>query len=83
MLKGKNIKFIAVVYAILAALFYGFGAPLSKLLLQHVSPYSMSSILYFGAGAGMLLVVLLSKKQTESNVHESLCKKSDHSNVFL
>lgn len=75
MLKNRNIKYIAVTYAILAALFYGFGAPLSKLLLQYVSPYMMSSLLYFGAGIGMLFIVLLNKKQREISISRSFEKK--------
>ncbi len=65
MLKGKSIKYIAIVYAILAALFYGFGVPISKILLEYLSPYFMSSLLYFGAGFGMFIIVLFSKKQRE------------------
>lgn len=58
MLKNKSTVFIAITYAIIAALFYGLSAPLSKLLLNELSPYTMSSLLYFGAGFGMLMVVL-------------------------
>ncbi len=75
MLKNKSKKYIAITYAILAALFYGFGAPLSKLLLQHVSPYMMSSLLYFGAGIGMLLIILFNKKQREVPITMSFGKK--------
>lgn len=58
MIKNKSTVFIAITYAIIAALFYGLSAPLSKLLLNELSPYTMSSLLYFGAGFGMLMVVL-------------------------
>ena len=61
MLKEKSIKNIAIIYAIIAALFYGLGIPLSKLLLKHISPYFMSSLLYFGAGFGMGFVVFFTK----------------------
>lgn len=61
MLKNKSTMFIAITYAIIAALFYGLSAPLSKLLLNELSPYTMSSLLYFGAGFGMLMVVLSQK----------------------
>lgn len=61
MLKNKSTVFIAITYAIIAALFYGLSAPLSKLLLNELSPYTMSSLLYFGAGFGMLMVVLSQK----------------------
>lgn len=65
---GKNIKYIAIIYAILAALFYGFGTPISKILLSHVSPYLMSSLLYFGAGLGMLIVVFVSNKRHKTRL---------------
>jgi len=74
MLKNKSIKYISISYAILAAIFYGFGVPLSKLLLQHVSPYMMSSLLYFGAGIGMLLIVLFNKKQRQLSETKSYGK---------
>lgn len=75
MLKGTSVKIIAIVYAILAALFYGFSAPLSKLLLDYVSPYFLSSLLYFGAGIGMGLIVLLNKKQREVPLSKTYKKK--------
>jgi drug/metabolite transporter (DMT)-like permease len=75
MLKGRSVKIIAIVYAILAALFYGFSAPLSKLLLDHISPYFLSSLLYFGAGIGMGLIVLLNKKQREVPLSKTYKKK--------
>jgi len=74
-LKGKSVKYIAIVYAILAALFYGFSAPLSKVLLNYLSPYLMSSLLYFGAGIGMLVIVLLSKKQRTLPLSQTYGKK--------
>ncbi len=75
MLKGKSVIYISIIYAILAALFYGFGAPISKILLDYISPYLMSSLLYFGAGIGMLLVILISKKQREDNIFKGFKKK--------
>lgn len=50
----------AVVYAILAAVFYAVSSPLSKVLLEDVSPYLMASLLYLGAGFGMMAVRSLS-----------------------
>lgn len=52
MRKGK----VAILYAILAAGCYGISAPLSKLLLERLSPTLMAALLYLGAGAGMLAV---------------------------
>jgi drug/metabolite transporter (DMT)-like permease len=44
----------AALYAVLAAICYGAGTPLSKPLLAVLSPYVMASLLYLGAGIGML-----------------------------
>ena len=49
----------APLFALLAAALYALNAPLSKLLLQDVAPMMMASLLYLGAGAGMLLLRLL------------------------
>jgi len=75
MFKGRSIIYISIIYAILAALFYGFGAPLSKLLLNYISPYLMSSLLYFGAGFGMALITLLNKRQRADNIFKGFKKK--------
>ncbi len=44
-----------VAAALAAALLFGAGAPLAKLLLQAISPWLMAGLLYLGAGAGLLL----------------------------
>ncbi|MCF7924509.1 MAG: DMT family transporter [Candidatus Izimaplasma sp.] len=75
MLKGKSVKYISITYAILAALFYGFGVPLSKLLLKHISPYLMSSLLYFGAGAGMLIVIFITRRKIDKEKFTSFNRK--------
>ncbi len=82
MFKNKSITFIAIVYAILAALFYGFGTPLSKILLLHISPYLLSSLLYFGAGIGMLFVVFFSKAQRKSKIINEF-EKNDLKYIIL
>ena len=45
--------------AFLAAALYALNAPLSKLLLQDVSPAMMAAFLYLGAGIGMLAIGLI------------------------
>ena len=50
---GKNGTISAVVCALLAAVFYGLNTPLSKLLLQQLSPTFMAAFLYLGAGLGV------------------------------
>jgi len=45
-----------ILYALVAALCYGCSTPLSKLLLDALSPSLMAALLYLGAGFGMALV---------------------------
>ena len=51
-MKTKN---LATAYALLAAALYAINIPLSKLLLAHISPTMMASLLYLGAGLGLFL----------------------------
>ncbi|MCF7931203.1 MAG: DMT family transporter [Acholeplasmataceae bacterium] len=75
MLKGKSMIYIAILYAILAALFYGFSTPLSKILVSHMSPYLLSSLLYFGAGVGMLFVILISHLHKKQKIVNEFTQK--------
>ena len=50
---------LAVIYAVLAAVFYGISVPVSKLLLNGVSPVFLAALLYLGAGIGMIVVNFL------------------------
>jgi len=43
----------AILYALLAAVFYALNAPGSKLLLNSVEPTTMAGLLYVGAGLGV------------------------------
>lgn len=64
----NNKKNIATIFAILAAALYAINVPLSKMLLQYVEPVFMASFLYFGAGIGIGLMFLISrKKETQKN----------------
>lgn len=47
----RNIK--AVLFAILAAVFYACNTPVSKILLDYVNPTMMAAFLYLGAGIGV------------------------------
>lgn len=51
-----SVRLKAVIYAILAAIFYGFSIPFSKPLLSELSPLLLASLLYLGAGIGIFLV---------------------------
>lgn len=46
-------KLLSILFALLAAVFYAVNIPLSKLLLDHVSPTMMAGLLYLGAGIGV------------------------------
>lgn len=48
----------AIFFALLAALLFGICSPVSKQLLNHLSPTFMAALLYLGAGLGMLCVRL-------------------------
>ena len=64
----------AILYALLAAVFYAVNVPLSKLLLQRIGPTTMAALLYLGAGAGIGLLSLLNRRD---RVHSSPLSKSD------
>ena len=64
-------KTIATFFAILAAALYAINIPLSKILLQHVSPTMMAAFLYLGAGIGLFIYGKITKEQEHS---ESLTK---------
>ena len=69
-----NKKVVAIFFAVLAAGLYAINIPLSKLLLNHISPTMMASYLYLGAGFGIGMVFLITKKNT-IELSESLTKK--------
>ena len=64
-------KTIATFFAILAAALYAINIPLSKILVQHVSPTMMAAFLYLGAGIGLFIYGKITKEQEHS---ESLTK---------
>ncbi len=51
----------SIFQALLAALLFGAGAPLSKLLLGEISPVLLAAFLYLGSGIGLLFVKLMGK----------------------
>jgi drug/metabolite transporter (DMT)-like permease len=64
-----NLPFIF--QALLAALFFGASAPLSKLLLGQVPPVLMAAFLYLGSGTGISLVKLsqrMTSNQKEAGI---------------
>ena len=45
-----------VTATLLAAILFGAGTPLAKLLLGHISPWMLAALLYLGSGIGLWLV---------------------------
>ena len=61
-----NKKILAIVFAILAAVLYAINIPISKLLLNKIEPTMMAAYLYLGAGIGVSLLYMFTKRnQTE------------------
>ncbi len=52
-----------IVFALLAAAFYAVNVPCSKLLLEHIGATTMAALLYLGAGIGIGIMSLFSKKE--------------------
>lgn len=48
-----NKKPKAILYALLAAMFYALNVPMSKILLEHVGTTMLAALLYLGAGIGI------------------------------
>ena len=64
-----------IVMAIFAALLYGISAPFSKLLLKEIPPALMASLLYLGAGGGMLILSILTKRFVPMRKEAKLTRK--------
>ena len=59
----------AIVYAILAAVFYAVNIPVSKLLLNHIGAMTMAALLYLGAGIGIGIVSLFDRKEKREKLN--------------
>lgn len=62
---NHKIKIGAVILAFLAAVFYAINAPVSKFLLNNVTPTFMAAFLYLGAGVGVGIMYLFHIKKEE------------------
>lgn len=62
----------AILYALLAAVFYAINVPASKMLMHEVGPTMMAALLYLGAGLGIQIMSLL--KGSDRETSESLTK---------
>jgi drug/metabolite transporter (DMT)-like permease len=66
-----KVNFSFILQALLAALFFGASAPISKLLLGDVPPVLMAAFLYLGSGTGISLIKLyqrLTSNQKEAGI---------------
>lgn len=65
----------SIVWAILAAGLYAISSPVSKILLQKISPTMMAALLYLGAGTGMLFLGIVQSRMGWKNKEMPLTKK--------
>ncbi len=68
---GEKMKRLPILYAILAAACYGISTPVAKLVLEDMPPVFMASMLYLGAGLGMIAVNIFRKTRL---VKEEFCR---------
>ena len=58
-------KQTAILFALLAAVFYAVNVPVSKLLLREAGPTTMAALLYLGAGLGIGVLSLFADRGQE------------------
>ncbi len=73
----KSTKLPYILQALLAAVFFGASAPLSKLLLGDVPPVLMAAFLYLGSGAGITFIILSQKIRRPAQPREAGLKRKD------
>lgn len=71
----KITQFKSISLAILAAVLYGISTPFSKILLSKLEPTLIASLLYFGAGIGMLSVLAINHFKGKSATEMRLSKR--------
>lgn len=64
-----NNKWLAIIYALLAAIFYAINTPMAKLLLNDVPATFMAAFLYLGAGIGVGIMYLFHRKRESQAEH--------------
>lgn len=70
---SKTVK-RGILFAILAATLYAINSPLSKIMLNFMSPTLMAGFLYLGAGLGMGAIALVRKVKGSSNSEQKLTR---------
>lgn len=68
-----NVKKTAILYALLAAVFYAINTPCSKLLLQKIPATFMAGLLYLGAGTGIGIMYLFHYKNEAKSERLAKC----------
>ena len=63
-----------IIYAILAALLYAISTPISKILLDDLSPIFIAALLYLGAGFGMAIVGYIRKSVSKNKTYKKFTK---------
>ena len=61
----KYSKIQAIIFALLAALFYAINTPFSKVLLNYINPTFMAAFLYPGAGIGVGIMYIFHYRKEE------------------
>ena len=69
----NSIKKKAILYALLAAVFYAVNTPCSKLLLRNIPPTFMAGFLYLGAGTGIGIMYLFHYKNEDKSERLTKC----------
>ncbi|WNY27741.1 DMT family transporter [Methanolapillus ohkumae] len=77
---GKN---YAVILALTAALLFGLNAPFSKLFLERLPPMLMVSLLYLGAGIGILALNLMTRAAGQEKAEAKITKKELPWTIFM
>ena len=70
-----NKKYLATIFAIVAAALYAINIPFSKILLNHINPTMMAAFLYLGAGLGLFFYGLILRITNKDTKAEPLTKK--------
>ncbi|HEX3027800.1 MAG TPA: DMT family transporter [Clostridia bacterium] len=72
---SRNRKTLSTLMAILAAFLFGLSSPVSKLLLTEIPPTLLASLLYLGAGMGMLLIRTIRHLRKKRTFEAKMTKK--------
>jgi drug/metabolite transporter (DMT)-like permease len=70
-------RYLSVGQALTAALLFGLSVPFSKIFLQDINPIVLSSLLYLGSGAGLLILKVISTFHNKEKVNEASLKIND------